>query len=125
MQSARRKVRRGSHNGRRFGLVLAKRPSPVFWEASLGQRVNRIHRVRKNCRRVRSERAELGADVPVPEGDASEVLCFARDTTFDAETSEAGHVFRERLFQLTRRGGSAGEQERMPASRPIGRSGCG
>jgi hypothetical protein len=70
----------------------------------------------------RSECAEIGADAIVPEGDANEPLYLARDTSsMPRHPSEV--MLWERLFQLTRRGGSAGEPERMPASKPVSRSG--
>jgi len=59
----------------------------------------------------------------VPEGDASEKASSSQgECSFDAETSEIGRLFRGRLFQPMRRGGSTGEQERMPVSELVDRS---
>lgn len=81
-ESAGRKARRSPHGNRRFGFVLSKGPSPVFWEAGLDQRVKpHGHQPLKRLLVMRSECAELGAVAIVPEGDASEPLYSARDTS--------------------------------------------
>jgi hypothetical protein len=62
------------------GSFLTTRPSPVRWEASLDPWVQTRVRGRKASQTC-SGYAELGADVFVPEGDASEPLYLARDTS--------------------------------------------
>jgi hypothetical protein len=120
LRSADRKVRRGPHDDRRLGFVLTTYPSPGVWEAGLDQRVHvRITDSQGFVVRI-SGCAEHEADANVPEGDASGRTYLARDRGARRRDVRGRCEFRERLFQPTRRGGSAGEQERMPASKPIG-----
>lgn len=123
LRSADRKVRRGLTQRQAFRVrshqasftgCLGGGPRPAGLPSD---------RVWQHMRFEWSECAEHEADAIVPEGDASESFYLARDRKARRRDVRGWSEFRERLFQLTRRGGSAGESERMPASKPIDRSG--
>jgi hypothetical protein len=121
LRSAGRKVRRGSHGNRCLGFVLTTRPSPVRWETSLDPRVKPRVRCRKASQTC-SGCSELGADAFVPEGDASEARLSRKGYRTSMPRHQSQVSFGKGSSSQTRRGGSAGEQERMPASKLVGRS---